>query len=263
MEQMNNNHGTAVNEVLFGEDYGVVSEGADFDGLEKYITSPSMSIFRTNEFTFSAWINPKDWDNRRILSPISSLEGNGSNPDSASHHRGWMEINSSGKISARIGSYSGGCYAIFRIVTSDLIVSKNEWSFVTMVAEFSPIFKMKLFVNGNYQGVSEYTTSCGNDLAYFWIGRRKGTTNNFNGSIDEVRIYNRALSPEEIKSLYELGSAHIEWSEWQNHGNIESGTDYVTNQDGNFFQYRKILTTTDTNTSPYLLDYNITLTNYD
>jgi hypothetical protein len=36
------------------------------------------------------------------------------------------------------------------------------------------------------------------------IGRR-ADGNTFNGLIDDVRIYNRALSPDEIKRLYTMG----------------------------------------------------------
>ncbi|HXK31646.1 MAG TPA: LamG-like jellyroll fold domain-containing protein [Candidatus Paceibacterota bacterium] len=32
-----------------------------------------------------------------------------------------------------------------------------------------------------------------------------GLNNFFDGSIDDVRIYNRALSPEEVKRLYNMG----------------------------------------------------------
>ncbi len=37
------------------------------------------------------------------------------------------------------------------------------------------------------------------------IGVRTGTTDYYNGSIDEVRIYNRALSAAEVNKLYQMG----------------------------------------------------------
>ena len=40
------------------------------------------------------------------------------------------------------------------------------------------------------------------------IGRKGGTnTNNFNGLLDDVRIYSRALSADEVNNLYEGGYA--------------------------------------------------------
>lgn len=52
------------------------------------------------------------------------------------------------------------------------------------------------------------TRTCSGTIANFtlplWIGRRAGTSVYFDGIIDEVRIYNRALTPEEILLHYNL-----------------------------------------------------------
>jgi hypothetical protein len=37
------------------------------------------------------------------------------------------------------------------------------------------------------------------------IGAQRGLLNSFGGSLDDVRIYNRALSGDEIKRLYNMG----------------------------------------------------------
>jgi hypothetical protein len=40
-------------------------------------------------------------------------------------------------------------------------------------------------------------------------GRDSGTDRQFDGYIDDVRVYNRALSPTEVKQLYKLGTVII------------------------------------------------------
>jgi|GEM_PF-5802786 len=86
-----------------------------------------------------------------------------------------------------------------------------------------------------------------------------GASSYFNGSIDEVRIYNRSLSAEEIQSLYELGSAEFsDWSEWQNEGVVSDGVPLTSASSGKFMQYKALFNSDNTSVSPYLLSHNVT-----
>ena len=68
---------------------------------------------------------------------------------------------------------------------------------------------MKLFVNGRLEQVCDVLEGPLRDDGprEIRIGHRPGPPWNtyLNGLIDEVRIYNRALSAEEIKANYEVG----------------------------------------------------------
>jgi len=67
----------------------------------------------------------------------------------------------------------------------------------------------KLYVNGNYQGslTSSVSFSQGNNNNLY-ISKEGGYY--FNGTIDEVRIYNYARSAEQIKMDYQQGlAAHM------------------------------------------------------
>ena len=60
------------------------------------------------------------------------------------------------------------------------------------------------YVNGSQSAVSTQVTSPGNPAYDLFIGRATDTTlYDFSGTIDEVRIYNRALSAQEIQNLYQ------------------------------------------------------------
>jgi hypothetical protein len=90
---------------------------------------------------------------------------------------------------------------------SDRTLSPNTWYFVVgTIGKVSPRrHAMRLFVNGelvsetatdetvNYPTAKLYTTIGAVDL---------GGWQNFDGMIDEVRIYNRSLTPAEVKNLY-------------------------------------------------------------
>ena len=90
---------------------------------------------------------------------------------------------------------------------SDRVLSPNTWYFITgTIGKVSARrHAIRLFINGdlvsdvdtdetvNYPTEKMYTTIGAVDL---------GGWQNFDGMIDEVRIYNRSLTPAEIQSLY-------------------------------------------------------------
>ncbi len=93
-------------------------------------------------------------------------------------------------------------------VESPQKLEREKWYFVagTMEKTSARIRTLRLFVNG--VAVSEVKTpeTVNYETAQMWttIGAvDKGTWQNFDGEIDDVRIYNRALSPAEIAVLYQ------------------------------------------------------------
>ena len=63
----------------------------------------------------------------------------------------------------------------------------------------------QIFVDGKSAGTSASSKTLPDPLTGVNIGRWYGTTQMFKGSVDDVRIYDRALSATEIKRLYEFG----------------------------------------------------------
>ena len=66
------------------------------------------------------------------------------------------------------------------------------------------------YVNGNLDSASKITSRTINTVlsSKFVIGRRNLQASDgmhFNGLIDDVRIYDRALSAEEVQALYNMG----------------------------------------------------------
>jgi len=86
-----------------------------------------------------------------------------------------------------------------------VITPTNEW--VHLVATWDNQSQyIKLYVNGVYQNGAERTGNSINGSANsLCIGAWPGRERTVNGLIDEVRVYNRALSVQEIQRLYNLG----------------------------------------------------------
>ncbi len=89
----------------------------------------------------------------------------------------------------------------------------------------------------------------------FSIGGRTGGYHN--GSIDEVSIYNRSFTAEEVKDHYELGTTYILWNSWQSEGVMGDLVGKITTNVGKFMQFKAIFNTNDTDVSPYLLNYSV------
>ena len=79
----------------------------------------------------------------------------------------------------------------------------NNWYHVVAVSPASGA-TVQWYINGS-DATNE--AGCGTPVsATSWnIGNNAGSSRSFNGLIDDVRIYNRALSADEIKRLYNLG----------------------------------------------------------
>jgi len=80
-------------------------------------------------------------------------------------------------------------------------VTANQWVQVTSVYDQAQK-RAVLYVNGEEITQSTEAELGSNDYSYFLVGSNPGYGEHFPGDIDDVRIYERALSKEEVKALY-------------------------------------------------------------
>lgn len=104
---------------------------------------------------------------------------------------------SDGAISASI--YSGSFYNCI----STSYITNNTWRFIACVFQSATV--QKLYVDGTSEGTYSVTSSLPtiNGFCIADNGQGWGT---WTGSIDDVRLYNVALTAGEITTLYEAGA---------------------------------------------------------
>ena len=166
-----------------------------FDGAYDYVDG--ISPFTHSQGTFCAWIKPNY---------VSSVQYVGSSSDEASnsYYFGFLRIDSTGKPSIIV--YNDG--NPYNLILGSTVLQTGKWYHICTLSTGS---EYKIYVNGREETLTVSTGS--NDGAWLdkvqnrdntVIGalKRSSISNFFNGTIDEVRIYNRALSPSEIKYLY-------------------------------------------------------------
>jgi len=206
--------GNGNNGIIYGAAYvnGLSENALSFDGVDDYVEFSYDTDFTpgSNSWTIEAWVkidSSKDMD-------IISWYRCGANPDCNTPDSAIYElfINNDGKAGWKVGDDNGNSYQI----TSPSPITDNKWHFLTATFSSSSD-SMKLYVDGklsNDKSATLTTLSAGTIPIPLEIGRvyRKGWAPSggyFNGIIDEVRIYNRALTASEIKELYDADSMSI------------------------------------------------------
>jgi len=178
------NDGTIYGATFTTDRKGKANSAMSFDGTNDYIdcgNDDSLNI--TDEITISAWAKYETisgWD--IIFERIKST-----------HIYNLFMYDYDGYV--RIASNFG------LTKTGNTQLYPNKWYHLTVTVDSNNF--QKLYVNGVLDGTYSSITISDTSGVNAYIGARLGLEAYFNGSIDDVRIYNRALSAEEIKLLYE------------------------------------------------------------
>ena len=173
------------------------SSGAlSFDGVNDYVncgSDPSLDI--TGNLTIEMWVK---------LTSLSDTAGifssKGSFTASAQQYAIWT---------GWLGSYlkffrtDGASYPAVAMSPAPPL---NEWIHIVAVSDT----KLRWYLNGNPRGEVNLTITPLTDTTNARIIGRV-SANYFNGSIDSVRIYNRALSAEEVRYHYNRGGPVAHW----------------------------------------------------
>ena len=171
-------------------DKGPLGQAARFDGKKHVEGGPGFEFSFLDPFTFSAWIYPTS-PNGAILSKTKPL------PKEAGHGLYLRE----GKVFLYINNRWTD---ISLRLYGDKPVEMNRWHHVAVTYDGGRKARgVHLYVNGKEQGKeidwNDLIFPFGSDEP-FRIGAGGGEPN-FQGLIDDVRVYNRALPPEEAKLL--------------------------------------------------------------
>jgi hypothetical protein len=190
LDSTSTNHGTFQGQVGFR--LGRVGEAFSFDGGGGYVqvtNSPSLQLLQ--ESTLMAWINLDQLPSQAGQSMyIAGRSQNGNDFD--------LEVETDDRIRFYpCGGVGGGGYP-----GSITAVRAGLWYQVT--ATYKANARMELFVNAVKEvSIPIGCTLGGGNSGPFTIGLSPIWGRPFHGRIDQIRLFDRALSLEEIRALYE------------------------------------------------------------
>jgi hypothetical protein len=174
---------------------GKKGQALSFDGDDDYVDTADIDI--TDQITVSAWIK-------------TSAQG------SVSYHR---IIDKNYVSSWYFGSRASGSYNLSiwmsgseRAYTADNVYSSGQWTHAafTYDKDAGGTDEIKIYVNGAQVATGDYSTAIGINAYPIRIGwSPNGSGNLWNGQIDEIRIYNTALTSDQVGDLYRMGTAEL------------------------------------------------------
>ena len=180
----NNNTGTLINGPVFVS--GRINNALSLDGINEFVDAANpTSLQITGRLTVSAWINTKTGDGV----PVSKY-------NFSNNTRSWRLYVTPTNILAFTVSSDGVAAQDLQSPTS---ISLNTWQYITATYDGA---RITLYINGTSVASTPYTAGLFNSSAHVIVGDNANGGNPFNGQIDDVRIYNRALSATEVSALY-------------------------------------------------------------
>ncbi|MBE0555621.1 MAG: hypothetical protein IH628_00165, partial [Proteobacteria bacterium] len=181
-----------------------------------YMYAADHSAYHVSQPSLEAWVKPASISTSQTIACMS-ISG------AWSDGRGfYMDVTSAGYPRFIVGNASGS----WKIVTSTVALSVGQWSHVAGTYDGA---NLRIFVNGVQAGIANigsvtisYTprANSGPNPSVFYVGIQHNANNTaptyapdlagpFNGVIDEVKVYNRALTGPEILSLYHKNTRSI------------------------------------------------------
>ena len=173
------------------QDDGKFGKALSFDGSTGYVEVPfdaSMKVLNVGDFTFTAWFMPNaiPAENKEVF---QQGDNNGTG-------RTWLFVSNANEIRSYLGNATTG---------SGIPVEAGGWYHTAVVVtEGGAADTVQIYVNGMEAGAPT-TLSMEDSEGDYFIGCHKDLTNFWDGIIDDVVLFNKALAEDEINRLMNDG----------------------------------------------------------
>ncbi|PIN77066.1 hypothetical protein COV15_03260 [Candidatus Woesearchaeota archaeon CG10_big_fil_rev_8_21_14_0_10_34_12] len=159
--------------------------------------------YTNSNFTISAWVYPKSSGVLPIIYRPFSYS---------------LRINSDGRLEFRFNNGTN--------FSSTGSIEQNNWTFVAVSYNGSSV---NLYIGTNNKTFVPYSRGYYNSTGAFEVIIGKDAFNYFNGTIDEVKIFNKYLDENQIRFLYYIHLIKLSFEQWILNilqGGIEFGLSY-------------------------------------
>jgi RHS repeat-associated protein len=155
-----------------------------FDGVDDRVRVPhAASLAQAGAVTLESWVNPSAF-------PGSGLPATLIRKDDQYQ----LLINSVGAVKFRIWKNPGGQQ---ELASPNGVVPVGQWHHVAATWDGATF---KIYVDGVERASAALTGTPETSTDALYLGASYGSADWFNGRLDEVRVYNRALTPAEIQA---------------------------------------------------------------
>ena len=198
----NGHNGSTSNTSLTADISGIANSAYYFWGdSTSFITVPYQSDLQLSQFSLCAWMNADFNGAFNYQAIISRGLGNIADGESSNY---LFEINAT-SLNTTIKYETVSENGIALGTPPGFFLQSGQWYFMTATYNED---SLKIFVDGNEVAGSQELSPPGSNSRELVIGSLQDQyyyTNGFKGTLDEIRIYNRALTNNEIQDLYIRG----------------------------------------------------------
>ncbi len=172
---------------------GKLNSSLKFDGADDYIQAGTAPVLGVNQdFTISEWVKKTDTSTKQSIASNDYSTDRGVNFALDSSARMFIRV---GSVTANTGSYSA-----------------NVWEHHVLVADRdgNAVFYRNGLQNGSPVNISsESSTILGDGVSWTFGAQAPWNVQYFDGQIDDVKIFNYALTVEQIKTLHNEGAVRF------------------------------------------------------
>lgn len=173
---------------------GKINNGAVYNGSAFHTISDNAAIKPASDISISLWVNITSTSSYQML--LAKGENAG---DTRSYEIRCFGTTTQIEVQMRTG---GGSYIQFR---STIAIGTGTWTHIVITRTGAT---NKIYINGTSDTLAAnttQTTSIDYSTDALWFGQRNGGLR-FNGKLDEIGIWNVALTSTEVTTLYNGGT---------------------------------------------------------
>jgi hypothetical protein len=198
-------NGTAVSTATTTSTNAKFANSGTFNGTSDYVTIADNAVLRVTKFTLSAWVRP--------AATLKTGEVIGKRSLCADTHEDFpyaLDVVSDGSVT--LVRSNGGDYTDDGTSSATGIVTAGSW--YHLVATYDGQYN-RIYVNGTQVASSYDGGTTATNTQPVAIGRQAALGSGcqpdfyYKGLIDEARIYNRALSGNEVSQLYNFAPGPV------------------------------------------------------
>jgi hypothetical protein len=200
----NGNNGTVNGATLTTDRFGNSNGAYNFDGINSYIIANNTPNILTSNYSISIWFN----------SPISLCSNNVMLRSGDASNCGWQGFS--------VGPASPNNFGLIDVGNNNYAfvpnyncnnISINEWHNLVYTRQnmYSKQYIDGILVSSNSSSHYDVASNCPIFFGSNHLDQNGNSWNVFNGKLDDIAIYNRALSPQEIQQIYTPLSTYT-WS---------------------------------------------------
>ena len=181
----NGNDGKVTGATLAQDRFGMSDSSYAFDGKDDHVFADIENW--TGDYTLALWVKADEASQQRYCSLINGYDKTPSSKDTC-------QIHTSGGIFPTYQFFSGNAESFATV--------RNEWQHLTVTVNKRVV---RFYENGEKVYSQELEGGEANKFSNIIIGRNRNRDRHFEGIIDDIYVYNRAVNDAEVERLFNGG----------------------------------------------------------